>query len=84
MTLCAFVSVSAGLNVGLVYAVHSAQSRGKVRVSAQRVDEKATSVLSSGLDVEHSGLCHCTEKKKKKKDMLTITDSGQKEETKCL
>lgn len=81
--MCVLVSVSAGLNVGLVYAVHSTpQSRGKVRVSAQRVDEKASSVLSLGLDVEHSGLCHGTEKRKKKK--LTITDSGQKEETKCL
>ncbi len=43
------------------------QSRGKVRVSAQHVDEKAGSVLSFGLVMEHSGLCHGTEKKKQKR-----------------
>lgn len=43
------------------------RSRGKVRVSAQHVDEKASSMLSLGLDMDHSGLCHGTEKTKKQK-----------------
>lgn len=52
------------LSLSLCYSL-CPQSRGKVRVSAQHVDEKAGSVLSLGLDMEHSGLCHGTEKKKK-------------------
>lgn len=63
------------------------QSRGKVRVSAQHVDEKASSLLSLGLDVEHSGLRHGTEKRKKKVDYCWFRSQGKNQVsigTKCL